>query len=103
VFDSRVLRRVFGSKRSGGTGERRKLHNEELNDLYCSPNNVRVIKSRRMRWARYVACMGARRVLYRVLIGKPEGKKLLWRPRRKREDNIMMDLQEVECGDMDYI
>ena len=79
-----------------------KLHNEELNDLY-SPNIVRVIKSRRMRWAEHVARMGGSRGVYRVLVGKSEGKRPLGRPRRRWEDNIKMDLQEMECGDMDWI
>ena len=80
------------------TGEWRKLHNEELNDLYCSPNIVRVIKSRRMRWEGHVARMGKRRGVYRVLMGKPEGKRPLGRPRRRWEDNIGMDLREVGRG-----
>jgi hypothetical protein len=80
------------------TVEWRKLHNEELNDLYSSPNIGRVIKSRRMRLAGHVACMGERKGIYRVLAGKPEGKRLLGRPRRRWEDNIKMDLQEVGCG-----
>jgi len=84
-------------KRDEVTGEWRKLHNEELNDLYCSPNIVQVIKSRRMRWARHVARMGERRCVYRVLVGKPDGKRLLGRPRRRWEDNIKMGLQEVGC------
>ena len=70
------------------TGEWRKLNNEGLNDLYCSPNIVRVIKSRRMRWAGHVACMGEKRVAYRVLVGKPEEKRPLGRPRRRWKDNI---------------
>jgi hypothetical protein len=80
-----------------------KLHKEELHDLYSSPNNVRVIKSRRMRWAGHVARMGERRGVYRVLMGKPEGKRPLWRPMRRWEDNIKMDLQEVGCWGMDWI
>ena len=80
------------------TGEWRKLHNEELNDLYSPPNIVWMIKSRRMRWARHVARMGERRGVYRVLVGKPEGKRPLWRLWRIWEDNIKMDLQEVEWG-----
>jgi len=103
VLENRVLRRIFGAKRDEVTGEWRKLHNEELNDLYCSSNIVRVIKSRRMRWAGHVARMGERRGVYRVLVGKPEGKRPLGRPRRKREDNIKMDLQEVGCGGKDWI
>ena len=79
------------------------MHNEELNDLYSSPNIVRVIKSRRMRWAGHVACMGERRGVYRVLVEKPEGKRPLGRPRHRWEDNIVMDLQEVGCGGMDWI
>ena len=67
-----MLTRIFGPKRDGETGERRKLHNEELNDLYCSPDIVRVIKSRRMRWAGHVVCVGERRGVYRILVGKPE-------------------------------
>ena len=93
-----ALTRVFGPKRDEVTGEWRKLHNEELNDLYCSPNIVRVIKSRRMRWAGHVVLMGERRGVYRVLVGKPEGKRPLGRPRRRWEDNIEVDLQEVGCG-----
>ena len=77
--------------------------NEELNDLYASSNIVRVIKSRRMRWAGHVARMGERRRVYRVLVGKPEGKGPLGRPRRRWEDNIKMDLQELGCGGMDWI
>ena len=74
VFENKVLRRIFVSKRDEVTGEWRKLHNKELSDLYCSPNIVRVIKSRRLRWAVHVAVMGERRGVYRVLVGKPEGK-----------------------------
>ena len=84
------------------TGEWRRLHNEELNDLYSSPNIVRVIKSRRMRWAEDVARMGEERGGYRVLLGKPEGRRPLGRPRRRWVDNIRMDLQ-VGCGYVDWI
>jgi hypothetical protein len=101
LFENRVLRRIFGSKRDEVTREWRKLHNEELNGLYCSPNIVRVIKSRRMLWAGHVARIGERRGVYRV--GKHEGKRSLGRPRRKWEDNFEMDLQEVGCGGMDWI
>ena len=80
-----------------------KENNEELNDLYSSPNIVRVIKSRKMRWAEHVARMGQRGGVYRVLVGKPEGKRPLGRPRRRWVDNIKMNLQEVECGYMDWI
>ena len=85
------------------TGEWSRLHNEELNDLYCSPNIVRVIKSRRMRWAGHVACMGEERAVYRVLVGKPEGRRPMGRPGRRCVDNIRTDLQEVGCGYMDWI
>ena len=81
VFENRVLRGIFGSKRDGVTGEWRKLHNEELNDLYCSPNIVRVIKSRRMRWAEHVAHMSERTVAYRAFVGKSDGKRPLERPK----------------------
>jgi hypothetical protein len=93
----RVLRRIFGPKSDGVTGEWRKLYNEELNDLYCSPNIVRVIKSRRIRWAEHVACMRERRGIYRVSFGKPEGKSPPEIPRRRWDDNIKMNLQEVGC------
>ena len=95
MFENKVLWRIFGSKRYEVTGEWRKLHNEELNDLCCSPNIVRVIKSRRMRWVEHVARMGEGRGVYGVFVGKPEGKRPLRRPRRRWEDNIKMDLQEV--------
>ena len=85
LSENRVLRRIFGSKRDEVTGEWRKLHNEELNDLYCSHNIVWVIKSRRMRWAGHVARMGERRGVNRVLVGKPEEKRPLGRPRRRWE------------------
>jgi len=103
VFENRVLRRIFGPKRDEVTGEWRKLHNEELNNLYSSPNSVRVIKSRRMRWAGHVARMGNGRGVYRILVGKPEGRKPLGRPRRRWEDNIRMDLREVGCGCVDWM
>ena len=99
VFENRVLR-IFGPKRDEVTGEWRKLHNEELNNLYSSPNIVRVIKSRRMRWSGHVACMGEGRGVYRVLVGKAEGRRPLGRHRRRLEDNIKMDLQEVGCRGM---
>ena len=102
VFRNMVLRRIFGPRRDEVTGEWRRLHSEELNDLYSSPNNVRVIKSRRMRWARYVARIGEERGVYRVLVGKPEGKRPVGRPRRRWVD-IRMDLQEVGCRYMDWI
>jgi hypothetical protein len=96
-----VLRRAFGPKRDEVTGAWRKLHNEELSDLYALPSIVRVVKSRRMRWAGHVARMGERRGVHRVLVGNPEGKRPLGRSRRRWEDNIKMNLQEVVggCGD----
>ena len=97
------MRRIFGPRRDAVTGEWRILYNEELNDLYSSPNIVRVIKSRRMRWARHVARMGEERRAYRVLVGKTEGKRPLGRPRCRWVDNIRMDLQEVGCGYVDWI
>ena len=95
MFENTVLRKIFGPRRDEVTGEWRRLHNEELNDLYSSPNNVRVIKSRRMRWAGYVMRMGDKKGAYRVLVGKLEGKRPLGKPRRRWVDNIRMDLQEV--------
>jgi hypothetical protein len=91
------------SKRDEVTAEWRKLHDEELNGLYSIPNIVRVIKSRRLRWAGHVARMGEGRGVYMVLVGKPEGKRLLGRPRRRWEDNVKMDLQEVGCMCEDWI
>jgi len=100
VFENRVLR-VFGPKRDEVIGEWRKLHNEELSDLYSLLNILQVVKLRRMRWVGHVACMGEGRGVHRVLVGRPEGKRPLWRPRRRWEDNIKMDFQEVGgvCGD----
>jgi hypothetical protein len=95
----RVLRRIFGCKRDEVTGEWRKLHNEELHYLYCSPNILRAIKSRKMRWAGHVACMGGGRLVCRVLVGKPEEKRPLGRPRLRWEGNIKMDLEEVKGRD----
>jgi len=92
------LRRIFGPKREEVTREWRKIHIEELNDLYSSPIIVRVIKLRRMSWAGHVAYMGERRGIYRVLVGKPEGKRPFGRPRHRWEDNIKMFLQEVSLG-----
>ena len=103
VFENRVMRRIFVPKRDEVTGECRKLRIEELNDLYCSSNICVVIKSRRMIWAGHAARMGARKGVYRVLVRKPEGKKPLGRPRRRWEDNIKMDVQEMGCGGMDWI
>jgi len=103
VCENMVLRRIFGPRRQEVTGEWRRLHNEELSDLYSSPNIVRVTKSRRMRWAGNVARMGEERGAYRVLVGKPEGKRPLEIPRRRWVNNIRMDLKEVGCGYVDWI
>ena len=101
VFENMVLRRIFGPRRDEVTGKWRRLHNEELNDLYSSLNIVRMIKSRRRRWAGHVARMGEERRVYRVLVGKLKGRGPLGRPRRRWVDNIRTDLQEVGCGYMD--
>jgi hypothetical protein len=98
VFENRVLRRVFGPKRDKVTGDWSKLHKEQLNDLFSLPNIMWVVKSRRMRWAGHVVHMGEERGVHRVLVWKPEGKRPLGRPRRRWEDNIKMDLQEVGGG-----
>jgi hypothetical protein len=101
VFENRVLRRIFGPKRDGVTGEWRRLHNEELNDLYSSQNIIRVIKSGCMRWARHVARIGEGRGAYRILVGRSAGRKPFGRPRFRWEDNIKMDLQEVGWRGLD--
>jgi hypothetical protein len=103
VSENKVLRRIFGTKRDEVTGYWRKLHKEELNDLYSSPNMVRVVKSRILRRVEHVGRMGERRGVYRVLVGKPEGKRPLGRPGCIWEDNIKRDLQKVGCGGMDWI
>jgi hypothetical protein len=103
VFENRVLRRTFGPKRDEATGEWRKLHNEELHDLYSSPSILRIIKPRRMRSAGNVARMGEKRNTYRLLVGKPEGRSPLGRPRRRWVYNISRDLVEVGWGDVDWI
>jgi hypothetical protein len=95
VFENRVLRRLFGPKRDVVTGGWRKLHNEELRDLYSSPSIIRIIKSKRIRWVGHVARMGEKRNVYRLLVGKPEGKRPLVRPRPRWVDNIKMDLLEI--------
>jgi hypothetical protein len=101
VFENRVLRRIFGPKRDEVTGGWRKLHNEELHSLYSSSSIIRMIKSRRMRWAVHVARMGEKRNAYRILVGKPDGKRLLGRPRRRGVDNIKMDLREIGWDGLD--
>ena len=103
VFENRVLRRIFGPRRIDVTGEWRKLHNEELNDIYSSSNIVQVIKSRRMRWAGHVACVGDSKAVYRVVMGRSEGKRPLGRPRRRWVDNIKMNIQEVGWVGVDWL
>jgi hypothetical protein len=103
VFENRVLRRIFGPKRNEVTYEWRKVHNEELHILYSFPNIIRQIKSRRMRWVGQVSRMGEERNVYRVLMGKPEGKRPLGRPRRRWEDGIIMDLREIVWGSVYWI
>jgi hypothetical protein len=101
VSENRVLRRIFGPKRDEVTGGWRKLHNEELHGLYSSPNIVRVIKARRMRWAGHVVRIGEVRGAYNIFVGRPEGRRPLGRPRNRWEDNIKMDLMEIGFGDVD--
>jgi hypothetical protein len=102
VFDNRVLRKIFGPKREVD-GLWKKLHNDELHSLYSSSNIVRVIKSRKMRWAGHVARMTEGRSVYRVLVRRPEGKRPLGRPRRRWEDNIKMDLRETGIDGANWI
>ncbi|KAJ4443358.1 hypothetical protein ANN_05026 [Periplaneta americana] len=103
VFENKVLREIFRAKRDEVTEEWRKLRNAELHALYSSPNIIRNIKSRRLRWGGHVARMGESRNAYRVLVGRPEGERPLGRPRRRWEDNINMDLREVGYDDRDWI
>jgi hypothetical protein len=103
VLENKVLRRIFGPKRDEVTGEWRRLHNKELYALYSSPNIIRVIKSRRLKWVGHVARMEERRGAYRALVGKPEGRRPLGRPRHRWEDNIKMDLLEVGWESTDWI
>jgi hypothetical protein len=98
VFENRVLRRIFGPKRDEVTGQRRKLHNGELHNLYSSPDIIGEIKSTRMRWEGHVACMGEGRNMYRVLVEKPEGKKPFGRPRHRWEDEIKINLRKIGLG-----
>jgi hypothetical protein len=102
VFENRVLRRIFGPKRDEAIGEWRRLHNEELNDLHSSPNIIRVIKSRRMRWSGHVARMGKERGVYRIFVGRPEGRRPLERPRR-RWGIILRGIFEKWDGGMNWI
>jgi hypothetical protein len=99
----RVLWRIFGPKKFEETGGCRKLHNEELHNLYSSPSIIRILKSKRMRWAGHVARMGERMNAYRILVGKPEGKRPLRRPKRRWVDNIIMDLTEIGWYGVDWI
>jgi hypothetical protein len=103
VFENRVLRRIFGPKRDEETGGWGKLHNEGLHNLYSSPSIIRIIKSRRMRWAGHVARMGETRNAYRISVGMPEGKRPLGRPRRKWVDNIKIDLRDIGQDGVDWI
>jgi hypothetical protein len=103
VFENRVLRRIFAPKRDEVTGEWRKLHDEELHDLYSLPNIIIIMKSRRMRWAGHASRMWEKRNVYSLLVGKPEGKSPQGRPRRRWLDNIRMVLGEVGWGDVDWI
>jgi hypothetical protein len=103
VYEKMVLRGIFGLKRDEVTGGWRKLHNEELHYLYSSPSIIRMINSRRMRMAGHVARMGAKSNAYRILVGKPEGKRPLGRPRHRWVDNIKMDLREIGWDGMDWI
>jgi hypothetical protein len=98
-----VLRRMFGPKRDEVTGEWRKLHNEELYNMYTSPDIIRQVKLRRVRWAGYVACMGEERKVYKVLVGKPKGKRPLERPRRSWEYGFRINMREIGLGGVDWI
>jgi hypothetical protein len=103
VFENRVLRRIFGPKRNEVAGKLGKLHNEELHNLYSSPDIIRQVKSKRMWWKGHVARMEEEIKVYKIFVGKPEGKRPLGRPRRGLEDGIRMDLREVGLGVVDWI
>jgi hypothetical protein len=103
VFGNRVLSRIFGPNRDGVMGGWRNLYNEELHNLYFSQSIIRIIKSTRMRWAGHVAGMGEKRNVYRLLVGKPEGKRPLGRPRHRWIDNMKMDLLEIGLSVVDWI
>jgi hypothetical protein len=103
VYENRVLRGIFGPKRDEVTGDWRKLHNEELYNLYSSPDTIMQVTSRRMRWAGNVAGMGKEKKVYKILVGKPEGKRPLGRPRRRWEDGIRMNFREIGFGGVDWI
>jgi hypothetical protein len=102
MFENRVLRRIFGSKRDEVTGGVRKLHTEELHGLYSSPSIIRVIKAGRIRWAGHVARMGEVRGAHNIFVGRSEGRRPLGRPRSRLEDNNKMDLREIGFGNMDW-
>jgi hypothetical protein len=102
VSENRILRRIFGPKREED-GSWRKLHNDELHNLYYSPNIVRVIKSRRLRWAGHVARIGEGKSVYWILVGRPECKRLLGRPRRRWQDNIKLDFREIGIDRSNWI
>jgi hypothetical protein len=102
VFENRVLRKIFGPKREEDISWR-KLHNDDLHSLCSSPNIVRVIKSRRMRWVGHMARMGEGRGVYRVLVGRPKGKRPLGRPRHRWEDNIKLDLRKIGIDRVNWI
>jgi hypothetical protein len=104
VFENRVLGEYLDPREIDEvTGSWRKLHNEEIHNLYSSPTIITMIKSKRMRWTGHVALKGAKRNAYSIMVGKPEGKRPLGMPRRRWVDNIKMDLREIECGGMDCI
>jgi hypothetical protein len=103
VFENRVLRRIFGPERDEVMGGWRKLRNEERHNFYSSPSIIRIMKSRRMRWAGHVARMGEKRNVYRVLVRKPEGKRPLGRPRHRWMDNIKVDFLEIGLSVVDFI
>jgi hypothetical protein len=103
VFENRVLRTIFGPNRDEVTGDWRKLHSEELHNLYLSPDIITQVKSRRMRWAGHVARMGEKRKVYKVLVGKLKGRRPHGRPRRRWEDGVRMDLREIGLGCVDWI
>jgi hypothetical protein len=102
VVENRVLRRIFGPKRDEVTGGWRKLHDEEHHNLFSSPSIIRMIESRKIRWAGHVTRMEEKRNAYRILVGKPEGKRPLGRPRRRWVDNIKMDVREIGWGATDW-
>jgi hypothetical protein len=101
--ENRVLRRIFGAKRDVVTGGWSKLHNEELHNLYSSPSIIRIMKSRRMRWAGHMARMGEKRNVYGLLVGKPERRRPLGRSRRKWIDDVKMDVLEIGLSVVDWI